>query len=197
MVSKISVVRFLFIAFACSLAASFISSAPAQAQSVTEAYMEIPDSMIGYSEPPTSAEAKKSAIKTAKDKSGYLITKNGVEFAKFKRKQETPLFVVAGSSYAEDRLARLISAFAKDESGKWEDVTSSYLPKIPDMVVDALFSKKCRSKLRLSDSASGTYRFYLPEKKGPIYIQTESDVSNCRAKLFKLKFDGNRFNMIL
>ncbi len=184
---KILVLSAIAVCFFCS---------DGKAQSVAEAYLGIPNDMVGYPDG-RNTEQKQADLKKNPPKkgSGTLSISGEVQISKYKTKNGAPIFVVAGGSFAEDRLKRLASVFQLDEKGKWADVTDRYLPPLPEMVVNALFRKACKSKKSLTDSASGTYRYVLPSKKGPIKGFVESDVAVCKRAIFKLSFDGYRFNM--
>ena len=72
--------------------------------------------------------------------------------------------MISGGSYPEDGRATSIQVFSKDNKSGWSDVSKSYFPPIPMMVIDAFDKKVCKPKSLLSDSASGTFRYLLLRK---------------------------------
>lgn len=171
------------------------------AQTIKEMYFDLPSDLIGQLIHPDEPiekdrELRTKAVKVFDIKNGYLETKSGAHFAKFNRKDATPLFLIARGSYPEDGEGALIRAFQKEKKTGWEEVTKWYVPEIPMMVVDAFDKKKCGSKNPLSDSASGTYRYLLPSKGKVIRAVVNSDrAGNCTKDLFHLTFNGVKFEL--
>jgi|GEM_PF-4925906 len=178
------------------------SATPAAAQTVMDMFLEIPAPLLGVLENPDeptekTSDQKKKALSVTDLKNGYLATKSDVHIAKFNRRNGTPLLAVAGSSYADSgRGGQKLQFFAKNKSNAWEDLTAQIFPGIPDIVSDAIDAEKCRPKSRLSDSASGTYRYMLPRKGKSILAVTETDRQpTCNKTLFTLDWDGERLVM--
>ena len=185
----------------CLVGFLLATAQPAIGQTVYEFYQKLPDQELGILVNPDepqkkSKEFRDKALEVKDVKRGFLATKNGVQLAKFNRKDKMPpLFAISWGSYPEDGRIRPIAFFTTGAKGQWRDVTSEILPEIPMLVIDAIDQLKCQSS-KLSDSASGTYRYTLPRRGTTILAEVNSDRGPpCQKTLFELNFDGRSFAM--
>ena len=175
----------------------------ALSQSIEDMYFDVPAALIGLQADlsketgqdqggEVSKEQQKARILKLDNKNGYMELKgeSGKQLAKFTVKGAGPILVMAETSYADGRTLSASLLFLTKRAGAWTDVTDEFLPKIPDLVINAFARDRCG--VEIADSASGTYRYFLPQRGRTIRAVAESDVLTkpCRGDLFHLEMDS-------
>jgi hypothetical protein len=148
-------------------------------------------------------ELRRKAVLIDDARNGYLkMSHAGVEALEapleaglFKRRQGSPL---VGIAYEFGDATTGLKFFAKEDK-TWRDVTADVMPKISDEQLDKRAQERvpelAKAKRKLSDCASGTYRWVMPRKGTTLVAELASDCVHGKAALFELRFDGGRFTL--
>lgn len=117
-----------------------------------------------------------------------------LQIALFRKTDGTP--ILATASILGDRTE--ILTFFENADGSWVDATQLLMPEVPMAYSDRL--AKVRLNLgtqRLSDCASGTYRYLLPQGSGALRAVAATDcfAVDPSVTLFEMRFDGMVFRL--
>lgn len=155
-----------------------------------------------------SRDARQKRIKLLDLKNGYLeVETSGLDgnegplfVAMFTRKGASPLLALAyGMGDSTNRLK-----FLSDEGGGWKEITDTVFTKVTDKQLDQWVGAHPKDiKLidgKLSDCASGTFRYVLPRYGRDIKVVAGGSTSDCirsqkEVELATFHFDGAKFNL--
>ncbi len=179
-------------------AAAFVPAQGKQPKTVEDFYMALP---AKYVSPLAKTKDRRKLIQTSDKANGYLYLsgenasvdwEGWAEIALFKKTSGEYLIGVVDGDCATICYSGVV--FLEYENGKWMEMTKKVLPEISDEMILARYKKLFPDDTEF-DRQNPPYTNYKLPQKGTTLIMNANTGGDADAELFRLKWNGARFEL--